>query len=1486
MRQGEAESDSGYMKRFEMNVETLITAGGRHILCSPELMDKEEDEPTEDEIDVEENKFKAICFIKRSDPNRYKSLLNDLKHAAYVGRDEYPNTPAGAFELMVRRSGAFTTHLGGGNGNRSGNSRNRGGYQGSRGSGGRGFNFAQDGRGRGGDNQQPPAGTVLVPGRDGTCIKVQCWNCGKWGHTAPNCTEERRQRQGSQYMQVGYGFGQNDSHIPLSWVLLDTCSTASVFCNYKLVEDLIVCSEEEELVIQTNGGEKCFDLKSKMKLFPIDVHFNDDSMANILSLKDVAELEGVRITMDTSEERAISVHFQGSIYKFSEHQEGLYYMDMDELKSKDEISPYCFLESVQDNKSYFSDAEIKGADNARILQQEMGWPSNTAFKNIIKNNLITNTEVTIDDVNRAELIYGTATPLLQGKMVRVKPAINKIEKIPLPSPISKHHHNVNLCVDFFYVNGQIFLSSKSTKLNFVTAQYVERRTKTNIIKTLNSIKQTYEARGFNVTGIHADNEFNVQSIIESQQPTLMHIYGKDEHVGVIERSNRTVKEKCRTMTHALPYKKVPKLMIISLVNVAVKWINAFPPTNGISKSMSPAMIVQGLPKPNLKYKRIVYGSYALVYVGTKSDQSARSVPAIALNPSNEHGGHYFMSLYSGKRLHSYEWKELPIDDDVINRVEELASREDAPTMINGYPVFTWAKRNLEHLNIDHEDDDENEELNDDEDSIIILEDNDEQLNMNEEAMIDEVDNDINYVTEEESDHDDQEATMEQGEDIDDTNMNEEAETTGIEDDAIMNEEHTEEVRENAPTESNNANNRPRRQNAGAGVERLEMSHGTKEYASISNKQFLTVKGKIIGARERGAKESFMSLAADVLFAQVGEFSQMTAKAGIKKFGDKAVAAMLQEFKQLNEGAVPGKPVFGTVNPSTLSWEEKKRALEAVNLIKKKRCGKIKGRTCANGSKQKKYLKHGETISSPTVSNEALLGTLAIDALEERDVAIFDVPGAYLQAEMPKEKNMLMKFRDEFVDIMCDVNEEYRQYVVEENGKRVLYVRVLRAIYGCIESALLWYELFSKTLRGLGFEINPYDKCTANKIINGHQCTICWYVDDNKLSHKDPEVVTMILNEIKKHFGELVISRGNKHDLLGMHVEMNRSNKTVEIEMKDQLQEAIDMFGEDVDKTVVTPALKNLFDVNENATQLDDDKSDKFHSVVAKLLFIMKRARPDLETAVSFLMTRVSKSDEDDWRKLKRCLGFIKGTMNDKRVIGADNINELFVWVDASHAIHGDMRGHTGGVMSLGTGILHGKSSKQKLNTRSTTESELVGVSEYLPYDMWQVNFYKHQGYNIMKNTVFQDNQSAIKMEINGRNSCTGNSRHIEIKYFWVKDQVDKKKVEIQYCPTHLMLADYFTKPLQGKLFRSFREVIMGYKHVNELLLDPTFPLKERVENRDKIVIENVRKNNNTITNPTYAEIVTLNNKKVNFNDKMKIQNESTKNTAAMTMPIN
>jgi hypothetical protein len=135
-----------------------------------------------------------------------------------------------------------------------------------------------------------------------------------------------------------------------------------------------------------------------------------------------------------------------------------------------------------------------------------------------------------------------------------------------------------------------------------------------------------------------------------------------------------------------------------------------------------------------------------------------------------------------------------------------------------------------------------------------------------------------------------------------------------------------------------------------------------------------------------------------------------------------------------------------------------------------------------------------------------------------------------------------------------------------------------------------------------------------------------------------------------------------------------------------------------------------------------------------------------------------------------------------------------------------------------------------LNTKSSTESEVVGVSKYVPHKVQMINFLGAQGYDLQKCVLYQDNQSAIKMEKNGRNSYSGNSRHISIRYFFVKNRVDKGEFTIEYCSTEWMLADFFTKPLQGGLYNRFREIIMGWKHVDTIRDVKMSPHKERVEN--------------------------------------------------------
>jgi hypothetical protein len=130
-------------------------------------------------------------------------------------------------------------------------------------------------------------------------------------------------------------------------------------------------------------------------------------------------------------------------------------------------------------------------------------------------------------------------------------------------------------------------------------------------------------------------------------------------------------------------------------------------------------------------------------------------------------------------------------------------------------------------------------------------------------------------------------------------------------------------------------------------------------------------------------------------------------------------------------------------------------------------------------------------------------------------------------------------------------------------------------------------------------------------------------------------------------------------------------------------------------------------------------------------------------------------------------------------------------------------------MSLGYGSLYSVSRKQTLNITSSTEAELVGVHEVMSQIVWMRYFMLAQGIEISRNTLYQDNESAILLEKNGISSSSRSTRHINIRYFFVKDRIKSGEIEIEFCPTEDMVGDFFTKPLQGKRFLNLRKIIMG-----------------------------------------------------------------------------
>ena len=149
-----------------------------------------------------------------------------------------------------------------------------------------------------------------------------------------------------------------------------------------------------------------------------------------------------------------------------------------------------------------------------------------------------------------------------------------------------------------------------------------------------------------------------------------------------------------------------------------------------------------------------------------------------------------------------------------------------------------------------------------------------------------------------------------------------------------------------------------------------------------------------------------------------------------------------------------------------------------------------------------------------------------------------------------------------------------------------------------------------------------------------------------------------------------------------------------------------------------------------------------------------------------------------------------------------------------------MRSHTGAVLTMGQGALLSMSLKQKINTKSSTEAELVGVDDAMNFVEWVQLFVEEQIKSINTDSVLnkigcdvvieQDNTSTIQLERNGKHSSTKRTRHINIRYFYVTSKIKDGSIRVIYHPTKQMVSDYLTKPLQGSLFRTHRNSIMGH----------------------------------------------------------------------------
>jgi Reverse transcriptase (RNA-dependent DNA polymerase) len=174
-------------------------------------------------------------------------------------------------------------------------------------------------------------------------------------------------------------------------------------------------------------------------------------------------------------------------------------------------------------------------------------------------------------------------------------------------------------------------------------------------------------------------------------------------------------------------------------------------------------------------------------------------------------------------------------------------------------------------------------------------------------------------------------------------------------------------------------------------------------------------------------------------------------------------------------------------------------------------------------------------SSPTVAIKSVILLCSIDATENQDVATVNIPGAFMHGDMDDDVYMVLEGK--MAELFIRLNpQQYAPFLYSHNGRKLLYVKLKKALYGTLKVALLFWNHLSAKLESWGFVANPYDSCIINKIINGTQCTILWHVDNLKISHIDPNVVISVINQLLDEFCKealLTVNRGKTHEYLGM-----------------------------------------------------------------------------------------------------------------------------------------------------------------------------------------------------------------------------------------------------------------------------------------------------------------------------------------------------------------
>jgi hypothetical protein len=390
---------------------------------------------------------------------------------------------------------------------------------------------------------------MVFVNKDGKTVgkDVVCYDCGENHYRGDaNCPRKSKITEDDDYscvsssVKVAFVGAQPEHIINRPWILLDSQSSVHIFNHANLVKNITTVPVKNGLLIHSNRGSQ---FTNKIATHPDvgEVWFNPNTITNIFSFSQ-CQRDGMNLSYDyDADVFTLTTPNTGTTYIFSHVDEGLYACDY--LVASN--IQYCATTVEQLSRSY-TPRQIAAADKARSLYRLLGRPSDRVFKHMLSRNLIKNTDVTVDDVNRANTIYAPELGALKGKTVRSTPSPVRIPAvIPLSNDIRDRHRQVTLCLDVCHVDGLCFLASISRHLHFATAEFVPSLEHDTIVASICRLHDLYSNRGFVIEWLLTDRAFEHIRPVTDSLNIRLNVTAANEHVPEIERFIRVIKERVR-----------------------------------------------------------------------------------------------------------------------------------------------------------------------------------------------------------------------------------------------------------------------------------------------------------------------------------------------------------------------------------------------------------------------------------------------------------------------------------------------------------------------------------------------------------------------------------------------------------------------------------------------------------------------------------------------------------------------------------------------------------------------------------------------------------------------------------------------------------------------------------------------------------------------------------------------------------------------------